>query len=188
MSDLQRYEAMQGSLCAVKDWFDRHFSIPTFVYVGMTFSYWCQLSHCLLALYRLSIYDDPAWDRRAVRSRIDLFAICDQLKKGFDEVATHRRLAAGPTVEEDTFMKFSRMLRTMKSNWLAELDAAQQPRNPGMPQNPSGVPISLGGNPQQQQPEAVMDSGANGLNVTFFQPDDPDSWIAGLFDINWSEV
>lgn len=172
MLDLQRYEAMEACLSAVKDWFDRHFSIPSFVYIGMTFSYWCHMCHCLLVLSRLSILNEPAWDRRAVRNKIDLLAICEQLKIGFEEVATQRLMDTGQTAEEDGFAKFTRMLRTMKSNWVAEVAALEGNAVPGP---------SLSTN----QAEAFLDGSIGGLNVPFFQPEDPDSWIAGLFDMNW---
>lgn len=169
MPDLQRYEAMEACLSAVKDWFDRHFSIPSFVYIGMTFSYWCHMCHCLLALYRLSVMDEPGWDRRAVRNKIDLITICEQLRLGFEDVAAQRRLDAGPTVEEDGFAKFTRMLRTMKSSWVAELAALEGNQ----------------GTNSDAQAEAFIDGTADGLSVPFFQPEDPDAWIAGLFDMNW---
>lgn len=163
--DLQRYEAMEGCLSAVKDWFDRHFSIPSYVYVGLTFGYWCHMAHCMLALYRISVLDDPAWDRRAVRNKIDLLAVCDRLKTGFEQVATQRLLDGGLTVEEDGFSKFNKMLRTIKSNWAAELAAIDRSAAPSS--NPSVEPF------------------LDGLNAPLFQPEDSETWIAGLFDINW---
>jgi hypothetical protein len=166
---MQRYEAMEACLSAVRDWFDRHFSIPSYVYVGMTFSYWWNMAHCLLTLYRLSVFDDPAWNRRAVRNRIDLLTVLDQLKAGFEAVATQRRLDTGPTVEEDSFSKFVRLVRSMKANWLPEL-AANEPSA-----GPSAASVA----------DAFIDNSAQGLSVPFFQPDDSDTWIAGLFDMNW---
>jgi hypothetical protein len=172
MSDMQRYEALEACLSAVKDWFDRHFSIPSYVYIGMTFSYWWDMAHCLLTLYRLTILDDPAWDRRAVRDRIDLLAILDRLKTGFEEVAAQRRLENGSTAEEDSFSKFVKMAWTMKNNWGPELAAAERgPRSAGAP-----APVATA---------VVIDGRADGLNMPFFQPEDSETWIAGLFDMNW---
>ena len=169
MSDMQRHEAMEACLGAVRGWFDLHFSIPSYIYIGMTFSYWWHMAHCLLTLSRLSILEDPAWNRRAVRNRIDLIAILEQLEAGFDEVAAQRRIATGPTAEEDSFSKFRRLVRTMKTTWAPELAAAEG--NPG----PSAVTMA----------EAFIDNSAEGLSVPFFQPDDSETWIAGLFDMNW---
>lgn len=169
MPEMQPYEAMEACLSAIKAWFDRHFSIPSYVYVGMTFSYWWNMAHCLLILARLSILDDPAWDRRAVRNRIDVLAVLDRLKAGFEEVSTQRRMDTGPTVEEDSFPKFVKMVSTMRTNWGGELAAAGG--NPG----PSAVAVT----------DAFIDSSAEGLSVPFYQPDDSELWIAGLFDINW---
>ena len=172
MSDMQRYEALEACLSAVKDWFDRHFSIPSYVYIGMTFGYWWNMAHCLWTLYRLTVLDDPAWDRRAVRSRVDLFAILDQLKVGFEEVAAQRRLESGSAVEEDSFSKFVKMAWTMKNNWGPEVAAVEGSLGPaGTP-----APVATG---------VIMDGSAEGLNMPFFQPDDSETWIAGLFDMNW---
>ncbi|KAK4654465.1 hypothetical protein QC762_403520 [Podospora pseudocomata] len=171
--DLQRYAAMEACLNAIKDWFDRHFSIPSYVYIGMTFSYWCHMAHCLLSLYRLSVLDDPAWDRRAVRNKLDLLRICDQLKLGFEELSAKRRLDSGPTIEEDGFTKFNMMLRTMKSGWVAELAAID------------GVDLSGGGH-HSSSVEQYLDAGnANELNLPLFHAEDPEAWMAGLFDMNW---
>ncbi len=170
MSDMQRYEAMEACLGAVNEWFDRHFSIPSYVYIGMTFSYWWGMAHCLLTLYRLTILDDPGWDRRAVRNRMDLLAILDRLKAGFDEVAVQRRRDAGATVDEDLFHKFSKMAISMKHSWAPELAAA------------GGTPAP---NTAMAAAGSFVDSTAGGLAVQFFQPDDSEAWIAGLFDVNW---
>ena len=168
--DMQRYEAMEACLSAARDWFDRHFSIPSYVYVGMTFSYWWNMAHCALIIYRLSTLDDPAWNRRAVRDRIDLLAILDQLKAGFEEVATQRQLDTGPSVEEDSFSKFIKMVRSMKSNWAPELAAVQ---------GDAGLHAATAAE------AAFIDNGAEGLSMPFFQPDDSETWIAGFFDMNW---
>ncbi|KAK3942682.1 hypothetical protein QBC46DRAFT_255934 [Diplogelasinospora grovesii] len=106
---LQRYELFESSLRSIKSWFDMFFSIPNYVYVGMTFAYWCHMAHCLMSLYRLMLIttsfpfvnatttDDGNRDRLAMfRERgIDLFQVMDRLTKGFDEVAQRRRVESG---------------------------------------------------------------------------------------------
>ncbi|KAK4187418.1 hypothetical protein QBC35DRAFT_233924 [Podospora australis] len=184
--DLQRYTAMEACLTAIKDWFDRHFSIPSYVYIGMTFSYWCHMAHCLLSLYRLSILDDPAWDRRAVRQKVDLVAICDRLKVGFEELSARRKLESGPTIEEDGFSKFNAMLRSMKSGWSAEIAALDG--NTGMHTGSMGMSSAtsavMHGNTADHNP--YLDGTDGGLNMPMFQTgEDPEAWIAGLFDMNW---
>jgi hypothetical protein len=168
MGEMQRHEAMQASLSAAKDWVDRHLSIPSYVYVGMTFGYWWNMAHCLLTIYRLTVLDEPAWNRAAVRSKCDLLLICDQLRVGFEEVAAKRRLDAGPTVEEDTFSRFVQMMRMMKSNWGPDLAAIEAD-----PRMSATVPA----------PRVFMDSSADGLNIPFYQ-EDPEHWIAGFFDMS----
>lgn len=131
------------------------------------------MAHCLLSLYRLSVLDDPAWDRRAVRNKLDLLQICDQLKLGFEELSAKRRLDSGPTIEEDGFTKFNMMLRTMKSGWVAELAAID------------GVDLNGGGHHSSSVDQYLDAGNANELNLPLFHAEDPEAWMAGLFDMNW---
>ncbi|KAL2147549.1 hypothetical protein VTI28DRAFT_8804 [Corynascus sepedonium] len=169
VSEMQRFEAMEACMSATQGWFDRHFSIPSYVYIGMTFQYWCNMAHCALWLAKLSILDEPGWDRRAVRSRIDVVAVLDRLAARFDEVAAQRWLDSGPTLEEEPFTKFARLVRTMKANWASDLAAAEG--NSG----PSATTIA----------EPFLDNNAEGMAMPFFPSDESETWIAGLFDINW---
>ncbi|KAK3991501.1 hypothetical protein QBC44DRAFT_341065 [Cladorrhinum sp. PSN332] len=192
--DMQRYEAMESCLSAIKSWFTRHFSIPSYVYVGMTFSYWCHLAHCLLALYRLSVLEDPAWDRRAVRNKIDLIQICERLKFGFEEIATKTMRDSGPTVEEDGFCMFSKMLTRVGDAWSAELAAIignnnNNSNNSSMPNNGhhhGGVPVDPYMNAHGHNVDAQQAAAAGLMNsIPLLQFDDSETWMAGLFDMNW---
>lgn len=186
---MQRHEALEACLSAAGDWFDRHFSIPSYVYVGMTFGYWWSMAHCALTLYRLSVLDDHEaggwWDCRAVRKRLDLLSVLDRLEAGFQEAAATRRLASGPTVEEDSFSKFARFARSMRNNWAKELAVAGPEQRSG---RGGGVPVAAGAPMEAGVVNAGGGGGAggvDGLNMTFLQPDDSEAWIAGLFDMNW---
>lgn len=168
-SEMQRYEAIEGCISAIQGWFDRHFSIPSYVYIGMTFTYWWSMAHCLLTLSKISTLNEPGWNREAVRNRIDLLAVLDQLGIRFDEVSAQLQLETGPTVEEDPFSKFAKLVRTMKTNWAPEVAPAQ--RNPG----PSATTMT----------DAFLNNSAEGIGMSFFQPSESETWIAGLFDVNW---
>ncbi|KAK4225743.1 hypothetical protein QBC38DRAFT_253086 [Podospora fimiseda] len=181
--DMQRYEAMESCLSALKSWFTRHFSIPSYVYVGMTFTYWCNLAHCLLALYRLSVLEDPAWDRRAVRNKIDLIQICERLKIGFEEIATKTMRDSGPTVEEDGFCMFSKMLTRVGDAWSAELNAINGNSMPNGGNHHGGsMPVQ---DPYMNGPAVDPQHAAVLMNIPLLQFDDSETWMAGLFDINW---
>ncbi|KAL2022475.1 hypothetical protein VTK56DRAFT_5304 [Thermocarpiscus australiensis] len=172
-SDLQRYEAMEGCLSAARDWFDRHFAIPNHMYARVPLNYWCTMAHCLWSIYRLSSLDDPGWDRRAVRSKIDWLAVCDKLVARCTEVVAQRQLESGPSPmeEEDGFAKLSKALQSVRERWAAEQAAADG--SPGGPGSTSAAEPLLDG------------SGAGGLNMPLFQPGESDLWIAGLFDVEW---
>ncbi|KAH6617733.1 hypothetical protein B0J18DRAFT_371625 [Chaetomium sp. MPI-SDFR-AT-0129] len=175
-ASIQRYEALEACLNAIHDWVDRHFSIPSYVYVGMTFTYWWNMAHCMLMLYKLSVLDEPAWNRRAVRQRLDLLAVCDRLGAGFDDISGPRNELTGPTLEEDSFAKFAKMVRAMKANWAPDLAVVD-----GHPAAAASAAAAAAAANNQ----AFLDTSMEGLNVPFYQTDDSDAFIAGLFDMNW---
>jgi hypothetical protein len=77
-SSFQHLECLHSCLESIKSWFDIFLEIQSADYVGLSFSIISQLIHCLIALYKLSTLDDPAWDKDAVRKRIDVLSILDQ--------------------------------------------------------------------------------------------------------------
>ena len=68
-----------------------------------------------MLLHRLYMLDEPAWDRAAVRARLDLFALCDRLAAILDNTARG----------QDVFGTFAKMVRSMRTGWLAEVQAAE---------------------------------------------------------------
>ena len=171
--DFLRHQYLEGCLDMVGAWFDRFFKIPTPRYQGMTFSFWCQMAHCLMTLFHLSLRDDPAWDRASVRSKLDVFQICDQLCVGFDDVARKRRVNVGPQVEEDIFTKCTRITRLMKQGWQTELSAFEQSMKPGTTGTAGGQ-------------ASYIDSVTTGpLAVPMAQFMLDDAWLSDIFNVSW---
>lgn len=118
--DLQRFENLEACLQLIKRWFGNHFTIPANMLMGVTFMHWCNMGDCLMSLGGL-VFDveDPAWDRRAAKERVDLFGILDRIIQGFDVVSDLKRRQSREGVEQDMFTRVSRMVRGTKSDWLA---------------------------------------------------------------------
>ncbi|KAK3381906.1 hypothetical protein B0H63DRAFT_215775 [Podospora didyma] len=210
MPDLERYEILETRLRALKNIFDLHFSIPNYIYVGLTFAYWCQITHAMVSLYRLLLMNDPACDRRAIQSQLDIVEVCDRLTREFEEVAATRRLnggGPGSSVEEDVFVRSAKLVPLMKNHWLQDVAAAeqqqkstQQGQQPGQhqqqqQQNNNGASAATA--PQAfiatSSNEIPSDGGATAAATSSasvpssFSPDGlgGEAWLEDLFSMNW---
>lgn len=68
---------------------------------------WFQLVRCIVLLKHLSTFEDPAWDRDAVRQEVDML----ELLEWMGEKAEMASIEAGETSEDDLFRRVGRMLR-----------------------------------------------------------------------------
>ncbi|KAL8787768.1 MAG: hypothetical protein Q9195_007637 [Heterodermia aff. obscurata] len=120
----QRHQLLTTHLDTLTRWFDLFFAIPLDLYAAISFASWCHMAHALMLLHRLYMLDEPAWDRTAVSARLDLFALCDRLAAILDNTAKG----------QDVFIIFAKMVRSMRTGWLAEVPAAEwrQPQQPHM--------------------------------------------------------
>jgi len=169
--DLQRFENLEASLQAVKKWFENHSSMSSYMYTGLTFMYWCNLGKCLFSLTHLAFeVDDPAWDRRAVKERVDIFGILDQVIQGFDNVSNIRQQEGFCGAEEDIYTRCSKLVRVMKRNWLADTIKMDHRLPTGMAIAPQDT---LGG--QTDDP----------LSMPVLQLGSSDDWMSEFFEMNW---
>ncbi|KAK0616755.1 hypothetical protein B0T14DRAFT_568333 [Immersiella caudata] len=171
--DLQHFETLEASLQLVKKWFDNHFSMPSYMYTGVTFMYWCNMGKCVTSLVQLAFeVEDPAWDRQAVKERVDIFGILDGVIRGFDDVSGMKRQQSTESVEEDMFTRCARLVRVMRRNWLADTINTDHRLPTGMAVAPQ---VTLVG--QEDDP----------LSMPIFQMDNEKSqtWMAEFFEMNW---
>ncbi|KAK2038051.1 hypothetical protein LZ31DRAFT_559916 [Colletotrichum somersetense] len=120
LSDVARLDILYACLHGVKAWFDHFFTLQPATYFYFSFLSFAQLSHCVVALYRLSILEDPVWDRAGVRSTIDLIATLDEVANRFVLVCDGAGLR-DDTGEGTTFDKAVKTIRGLKSTWEAAL-------------------------------------------------------------------
>jgi hypothetical protein len=88
------------------------------------------MAHCLILLHRLHVLDDPSWDPATVRERVDLFALGDRLASILAETGGSGGGALSAT-DDNMFIRFSRMIRSMCSAWWAELQSSERRQQSG---------------------------------------------------------
>ncbi|KAK2059580.1 hypothetical protein LY76DRAFT_511846 [Colletotrichum caudatum] len=120
LSDVARLDILYACLHGVKAWFDHFFTLQPAAYVYLSFLCFAQMSHCVVSLYRLSILEDPVWDRASVRSTVDLIATLDEVANRFVLVCDGAGLR-DDTGEGTMFDKAVKTIRGLKSTWEAAL-------------------------------------------------------------------
>lgn len=86
MDEFSRVESLCICLQAVKAWFETYLHIPSCDYPGFPFPIYTHLSHCMVALYRLSVFEHANWDFMAVRRDLDLSVMLEKVIKMFESV------------------------------------------------------------------------------------------------------
>ena len=91
-----------------------------------------QMAFCILALYRLSTFDDPAWDRGLVRDTADLSLILGQIIEKFAQVKAVVNLDPGTSEGKDMFSGNARTVKAIKTWWDTKVDAEMNDNNMGL--------------------------------------------------------
>lgn len=99
----ERLDSLWRSVNAIKSWFDIFFSLSSVTCRSLPFPFWAQLARCLVTLIRLSVLEDPSWDRVAVRNTVDLRQVLDSMAQKLSCTE------ADFQVEDDLFAQFPRM-------------------------------------------------------------------------------
>ncbi|KAK3682306.1 hypothetical protein B0T22DRAFT_501754 [Podospora appendiculata] len=171
--DFQRYELLEACLTAIAAWFDMHFSIEDEFYVGMAFNHWCHMAHCVMMLYRLTLLDDPSWDRYKVKERLDIISVCDELARRFKSCCR---------TEGDQFSRGIKIIRSMKKGFMAEWAAAESKAGVNTQAVFQGTQRSESG-PVGMVVDEVPADGQ--LTMPLFSINDPESWLADLLNMDW---
>jgi hypothetical protein len=110
-------DSLYACLDLVKSWFDVFISFPPEACVEFPFSIVSQLMNCLVTLYRLSILEDPVWDRAKTRNRVDVLSILDQIINNITQTIAHIGLRS----DEEVLSRSYKTLISMKAKWEARL-------------------------------------------------------------------
>ncbi|EJT79951.1 hypothetical protein GGTG_05033 [Gaeumannomyces tritici R3-111a-1] len=154
----QQLEYLHGCVDALERYFSRIFAMAAVFYHGFSFAMCTRMTHALVALFRLTVYDDPLWDRAALRRRLDVLAMIDgttarvmdlKMSAGLDEGEDGEKAAEGamPTI----FLKSWTFLERMRAGWEVEIKnmdaAAQGGMDAGEGVSPSSSSLATLGGP-----------------------------------------
>ncbi len=144
LADLDRANNLERCLASIAAFWDFLDRIPSEDFVGFTFSFYSYLAHNLLSLYGLSVMDDPACDRNAVRSRLDVLSVLDRFCEKLQEVSRTGGLADEALVT-NSFAHEASIKASVRAKWSAELtgDESALPYQVHVAQPPPPLPLPL---------------------------------------------
>ena len=135
--ELHRLESLYTSLQAAKSWLDLWLSVPIDKYMAVSFTIFFQFSRALVSLYRLSILEDPAWDKALVRNTANVLEYLDRMAYMMKKCADHIAVPHQP--EWNIFEKGKTMVQCIKEGWEPKL---MEVWYPSLPSN-NGVEAAL---------------------------------------------
>lgn len=116
--DIPRLEVLRSCLDAIKRSLDVFFYYPPAKYVGLPFAFMCHLSHTVQMLYRLSMLEEPGWDRTAVRREVDVTSVLHRTADLLGSVADAAGLVSGRSCTDvDIFTRGAATMRSTASLW-----------------------------------------------------------------------
>lgn len=129
----RRLECLCACLDSSKAWIDLFMSIPPAQYITFPASVYSQMSRCFIALYRLTTFEHPEWDRRIVLDTLDMFSFLEEAEGKFMQVAH----AGGHEMGEDPdfFNIVASKFRIMKAACSAVSEFIMSSENIAVPAN-----------------------------------------------------
>lgn len=122
--DQMKPECVYACVTACKQNIDNWFDLSTEECSGLSVMATIHFARCTHILYRLSLIDDPSWDRKMVRDAVDLLDMLERAADKFGEVAKFKGLELD---EESVFLRGTAALRNAIPIWakaFADADAA----------------------------------------------------------------
>lgn len=167
MPEAARIDGMYATTKAVRAWYDLFFAMPALDVPGMPFSFFIHFTQTHVVLYKLTVSDDPAWDKSYLRSTADPTSLFDRSIERFQQISAIYPMKTSQDAQT-IFAKGASMINHIKSTW-----------EPALSQHLGGLPT----------PESQVANGA-GLGMTpnmVTDPNaafgDPSTWDFG--DMGW---
>ena len=169
--NFQKLESLHACLISIKNWFELFLSISPALYIGFAQKTFTQLAHCTIAMYRLTVLEDPEWDRTVVQQTFNFPLTLGHLVEKFAVVKLAAKLDCDTAEDNDIYSGFSRRIATLKV--LLESRAAAESANANLVMNGTDEPmLDAAGNPIPNlnfQDEAWLNDLLN-IGEYFFEP------------------
>ena len=114
--DPERVAMLSTCVQAARTWFDAFFRIDPEAYALFGFAIWAQLSHLVLSVYRLTLLNEPWWDRGLVTRTIDLNQVLDQMLNRMTSASQAAALDGSPHDREIAFYPI-KSIKAIKAAW-----------------------------------------------------------------------
>ncbi|PLB54152.1 hypothetical protein P170DRAFT_346654 [Aspergillus steynii IBT 23096] len=123
--DIDRLDHLYSCLNAIKGFCDIILSVPLTMFPDIPMSVYILMSHCFIALFRLSMFDYPGWDKEAVRRDVDLLGITAQLAERMAQVAPTLGIKNNG-MQLDTCTRFADKILGLRAGWEARMSNAPE--------------------------------------------------------------
>ncbi|KAM0664172.1 hypothetical protein ACQRIU_006755 [Beauveria bassiana] len=114
--ETQSVESMYQCLVCIRAFYDAFFSIPLGDIAGLPLHTYVALSTMQVMLYRLTISDNPNWDKEVVRQTADVMDIVDRTIELFEKVASVYPMR-DQQVQGNLFQKGAKQMRNLRAMW-----------------------------------------------------------------------
>ncbi|KAK3192199.1 hypothetical protein K4F52_001829 [Lecanicillium sp. MT-2017a] len=173
MPDTQSVESMYQSITCTKSFYDTFFAIPVTEVPGLPFYVYVAHSSVQFMLYRLTIAENPSWDKEIIRSTVDVMAVIDRSIEMFENIADGY---PGPEHEIYTslFRNGAKYMRNLRVAWQPAV--ARQYGNLPTPNSQQDMSQSV----QERDGVGVNNYGVEGSMMPTIDFNDI-SWMADIF-------
>lgn len=160
--DFERTECFYACLNAIKGCLDNFFSVTDEEILGYPMPVHLHFSRCTHILYRLLLMDDPAWNRSAISSTIDLFDTLERCAERYFAVPAKMGLDTDGT---DIYTRAAEVLRNTVPLWQRALEDV------------GAIPGAAVAATEEQSADPVVGQGLATMDISV------DGWFSDVFSI-----
>ena len=126
--DFHRLEYLWASLYAIKDWFQIFLTFTPSQCFGMSMAALTQMSHCIIALHRLSTFEHADWDQASARTSLDISCVLDDVVSKLNQMKVAMTLDPGISDDKDIYSVIARTLSSIKVWWDSKIATEETPQ------------------------------------------------------------
>ncbi|KAK3361646.1 hypothetical protein B0T24DRAFT_642079 [Lasiosphaeria ovina] len=171
--DAERLTLLADCLRTARIFFDYFFTIEPAEYRGFGFCIYTQVSHFISSVYRLSMIDDPDWDRDMVRSTIDIIDVMDHVAAQFERVAADAGILNDRPDGGNLWTYTARATETIRASW----EPIFRPKT-SSDVDPSDAP----GGPENF--DTAASTGLEGFSGDFVECFN--GWMTDMWEMSWN--